>query len=621
VAALAVVALGCGETATSPLERPSNLELPTSSARERAPAALVWDGEQRLEASDAAELDQLGYAVSLGEGRALLGAPGDDAGRGAAYSFARRETSFTEEQKLVASDGGEDDAFGWSASLGVDRALLGAHGVDQYRGAAYVFARNESGFTEEQRLEASDGAAGDQFGWSLSLGEDRALVGASGDDGACGAAYVFVRSGDTWTEEQKLMASDGTAGDQFGWSVALLDDRAVIGALGDDMYRGAAYVFVRSGGTWTEEQKLVAADGAADDHFGSAVSLGENRVMVGAYWEDSLRGAVYGFVRNGDTWTEEQKLIASDGDAGHRFGNSVSVGEGRVAVGAYASAAGRGAAYVFSQEGTSWSEEAKLVASDGSSNDLFGWSVALAADRVLAGAYYDDNLRGAAYAFSLGLADGDGCAESADCANGHCVDGRCCDIDGDSPECAPCTAGDECTSGHCEDGVCCDRACAPSERCRADLKVSGGDGTCGPALVAALGAPCTHGEQCTSGHCVDGYCCNATCDGTCQACTRDSKGEGEDGTCGDVAEGTNPPKSDADPTPDCGENAACRGGECINEPSPSLPDDDSGCGCRAGGAEAGVSGYWLTAALVLFFIARVRHFCHRPALRFGRRLD
>ena len=212
---------------------------------------------------------------------------------------------------------------------------MGAYGADSSRGAAYVFVKSGNSWTEEQKLVASDGAAGENFGYSVSLAGDRALVGAYGSGAARGAAYVFVRNGSAWTEEQKLVASDGAADDAFGWSVSLAGDRALVGAPGNDGDRGAAYVFVRSGSAWTEEQKLVANDGVAFDNFGNAVSLAGDRALVGAYWNDDFRGAAYVFVKSGSSWTAEQKLVASDG-AASRFGNAVSLAGDRALIGAFA---------------------------------------------------------------------------------------------------------------------------------------------------------------------------------------------------------------------------------------------------------------------------------------------
>ena len=406
---LAVVAAACTGTRGSSLDR--------------RVAPLVWGGEQKLLASDAAELDQFGWSVSLASDRALVGAFGESDGRGAAYVFVKNRDAWIEEQKLVASDGAALDKFGSSVSLGTDRILVGAYGAASFRGAAYVFVKSGNSWTEEQKLGASDGAAGENFGYAVSLAGDRALVGAYGSGAARGAAYVFVRGGNAWTEEEKLVASDGAADDAFGWSVALKTDgageRAVLGAPGNDGARGAAYVFARSGNAWSEEQKLVANDGAAFDNFGNTVSLAGVRALVGAYWNDDFRGAAYVFVKSASSWTAEQKLVASDG-AASRFGNAVSLSGDRALIGAFAHDNGRGAATVFSRngDGDSWTEEQRLVASDGQA-DLFAWSVSLAADRALVGAIYNDQLRGAAYTFSLGVANRDASTADADGQDGQ----------------------------------------------------------------------------------------------------------------------------------------------------------------------------------------------------------
>ena len=331
-----------------------------------------------------------------------------------------------------------------------------------------------------------------------------------------------------------------------------------MGAPGDDGARGAAYVFVRSGSAWTEEQELVANDGAAFDNFGNAVSLAGDRALVGAYWNDEFRGAAYVFVNSGSTWTAEQKLVAGDG-AASRFGNAVSLAGDRALIGAFAHDDGRGAAYVFSRSGdiNTWTAEQRLVASDGQA-DLFAWSVSLAADRALVGAIYNDQLRGAAHLFSLGVENRD--AGSADSDVGQ--DGG--PIEAGMP--GSCIRGDECTSGHCEDGICCDRTCAANERCRAELKVSGEDGVCGPAKAAAPGAPCRFDVQCTSGHC-----------------------SGPDGVC-----------ADADAVPD----GACTSGDaCVSGAEPSVPGDGGGCGCRAGSPPASRHA-WLGVVLVLLLLRR-----------------
>jgi hypothetical protein len=506
--------------------------------------ALVWGGEQELTAGDAAEFDQFGYSVSLGDDRALVGAYGDDSYRGAAYVFASNNGRWTEEQKLGAEDGAEADSFGWSVALDGDRALLGAYGSEFYRGAAYIFVRSGGSWVEEQKLVASDGARGDNFGWSVALEGDRALVGAFAKDSSKGAAYVFVRRGSSWTQDAELIASDPSEKDQFGYSVALAGDRALVGAPGKDADRGAGHVFVRDGSSWVEEQKLVASDGAGSsqgglvsgDHLGVSVALAGERALLGAYDHGDLQGAAYVFVQGDGTWTEEQKLVASDGAVGARFGGATSLRSDRALVGAFASSSARGAAYVFLRNDSAWSEEQILTASDGLDMDLFGWSVSLGADRALVGAQSVDNLRGATYGYSLGLENGGHCTADADCASGHCFEERCCE----TADCSPCQANGDCPES---------RYCAGDQTCRPRNTTS-------PELNGYF---CATGETCASGYCVDGVCCDHPCDDTCEACTAALKGEGADGLCGALADGMSPECAHAS-------EPIARGGGCSSWP-------------------------------------------------------
>ena len=187
----------------------------------------------------------------------------------------------------------------------------------------------------------SSGAPGDFFGSSVSISGDTAVVGASGDDVGAGmdqgSAHVFVRSGGVWTQQQQLTGSDGLFGDRFGESVSISGDTLVVGAFGADVgpnsNQGAAYVFVRSGSVWTQQGKLVAADGIADDNFGASVSISGDTVVAGTYCPAS-QGSAYVFVRSPGVWAQQQKLVSSDGAPGDRFGVSVSVSGDTVVAGA-----------------------------------------------------------------------------------------------------------------------------------------------------------------------------------------------------------------------------------------------------------------------------------------------
>src|SRR6266498_2801917 len=213
-------------------------------------------------------------------------------------------------------------------------------------------------FTQHQKLEASDPAAFALFGISVAISGETVVVGAPGDDSR-GSAYVFARNGGVWSQQQKLLASDAAAGDAFGESVAISGGTVVVGAMGDDgaagRDQGSAYVFARSGGVWTQQQKLEASDAAANDLFGLSVAISGETVVVGAPFDagaaGNSQGSAYVFARSGGVWSQQQKLEASDAALGDQFGFSVAVSGGTVVVGAHddSGAAGRlqGSAYVF----------------------------------------------------------------------------------------------------------------------------------------------------------------------------------------------------------------------------------------------------------------------------------
>ncbi len=279
---------------------------------------------------------------------------------------------------------------------------------------------------ETKKLTASDAQADDQFGVSVAVSGDTAVVAArfanAGGTNA-GAAYVFERdqgSQDNWGEVTKLTASDAEAGDLFGTSVAISGDIAIVGARFESAgghQAGAAYVFQRGHGgpdNWGEVAKLTASDAQATDWFGAAVAVSGDTAVVGAYLEDAggdFAGAAYVFQRNqgGESaWGEVTKLTASDAQAEDEFGASVAVSGDTIIVGAFQEDAGgdsAGAAYVFqrSQGGANtWGEVTKLTASDADAGDFFGVGVAVSGDTAVVGADNEDaggSDAGAAYVF------------------------------------------------------------------------------------------------------------------------------------------------------------------------------------------------------------------------------
>jgi hypothetical protein len=342
-----------------------------------------------------------GSSIALSGDTVLVGAGGDDFGTGSAYVFVRNGTTWTQQAKLTASDRAAPDRFGSSIALSGDTALVGAHG----RGSAYVFVRNGTTWAQQAKLIASDrGNHDDCFGCSIALSGDTALVGASDEGGTLqGSAYVFVRNGTTWTQQAKLTANDAVSGGHFGIDVALSGDIALIGShISEVESSGSAYVFVRNGTTWTQQAKLTASDPVPNDHFGRGVAFSGDTALVGAYGDDDSAGSAYVFIRNGTIWTQQAKLTASDRAAQDNFSySSVALNGDTALVGAYCDDSCAGSAYVFVRNGTTWTQRAKLTANDRAAGDVFGVGATLSGGTVLVGAPGDDSSRGAAYVYTL----------------------------------------------------------------------------------------------------------------------------------------------------------------------------------------------------------------------------
>ena len=272
---------------------------------------------------------------------------------GAAYIFIRSESGvWSQQQKIQAGDKESSDEFGSSVAISGDgnTAIVGAFGEDTggtYAGAAYIFIQLAGVWSQQKKIQASDKQQGDYFGQTVSINEDgnTAIVGAFGEDdggSSAGAAYIFTRSvSGVWSEQQKILASDKAAGDYFGYSVSINGDgtMAVVGATRNDTERGNAYVFTRSvSGVWGQQAALVANDRQQDDQFGRSCSMSKdgNTVVVGAHLEDYYgvsAGAIYIFKRISGVWYQRQKVSAHDRQAGDEFGMSVAIsGDGTTVI-------------------------------------------------------------------------------------------------------------------------------------------------------------------------------------------------------------------------------------------------------------------------------------------------
>lgn len=368
-----------------------------------------WSETAKLSASDGAAGDYFGRSISISGEYLIIGAYGDDSSRGSAYVFKRQGTSWIQETKLFASDGTMGDYFGYSVSVDGDYAVITAPGDDSYRGSVYVFNRAGGTWAQIAKLVASDGAAGDVFGVSVFLSGEYAIIGAWYDDEQRGSAYVFRRSEGGWVQAAKLSASDGAINDYFGISVFVEGEYAAVGAFGANGSRGSVYIFKRSGISWTEECKLLASDGAYFHNFGVSLWLDGEYALIGANGYDTHRGCAYVFQRTGDTWVQQAKLIASDGAMSDNFGRSVSFCDGYAVIGAVGVETFTGAAYVFRRSGDGWIEDKKLIASDGVVDDNFGHSVMISGYYIVVEAYLhdisDEVDAGAVYVFKRPIPD------------------------------------------------------------------------------------------------------------------------------------------------------------------------------------------------------------------------
>ncbi len=366
-------------------------------------------------ATDGTSFDSFGYSVAVDGTFAVVGAPnhqvGSNDGQGSAYVFVQVDNSWLLDKELTASDGKANDGFGSSVAISGNTVVVGANnnvvGNNDSQGAAYVFTFNGATWSQQQELTASDGTGGDNFGFNVAIDGNTTVIGAYGrqvgNNAKEGSAYVFTRSGTTWSQQQELTASDGTGSDHFGTSVSISGTSLVIGAgdhqVGSHVQQGSAYVFTSNGTTWSQQQELTAGDGAPSDEFANSVAISGNTVVVGAashkVGSNAGQGAAYVFTRSGTSWSQQQELTSSDGGVNDNFGASVSLSGAAAVVGAYehkvGSNTGEGSSYVFTSNGTNWSQQQELTASDGAAGDLNGISVAISSTgTVVVGAIYHE---------------------------------------------------------------------------------------------------------------------------------------------------------------------------------------------------------------------------------------
>jgi len=372
-------------------------------------------------------------------------------GAGAAYVFTRSGTVWSQQAYLKASNSSGGDFFGASVAISGDTIVVGAFYEDSNAtgvngdqsnnsvleaGAAYVFTRSGTTWSQQAYLKASNTDVNDHFGHSVAISGDTLVVGAfqersnatgingnQGDNSAtdAGAAYVFTRNGTTWSQQAYLKASNTGGGDVFGNSVAISDDTIVVGALREGSVAGAAYVYTRNGMTWSQQAYLKASNTDVNDHFGRSVAISGDTLVVGAFVENSSAtgingdqddnsafraGAAYVFTRSGTTWSQQAYLKASNTGGRDNFGWFVAISGNTLVVAADEedsnatgingdqgdnSVSNSGAVYVFTRNGTTWSQQAYLKASNTGGGDEFGYSVAISGNTLVVGAHREDS--------------------------------------------------------------------------------------------------------------------------------------------------------------------------------------------------------------------------------------
>jgi len=380
-----------------------------------------WVEVQNFTETDAAFDPEFGVSVALHGTIAMVGAQqakiGSNDGQGAVYVFEKSNGVWTETQKLVSNDGQAYDTFGDAIAFNGNTALIGAYGAtinDNFsQGAVYVFTYADGTWTQTQKIALDDGHMNDNFGYSIALSGTTALIGADGatvgTNDFQGAAYVYDGSSGNWTQTGKLTAGDGGIGDIFGYSVVLDGDRAMVGAYGNNGYQGAVYVFGKSGGTWAQTQKLLASDGAANTYFGYATALSGSTLLIGAWGANpggnDMQGSAYVFTEANGLWTQTQQLTASDGLPHDKFGHSVALQGTTALIGAdgWSNSSAQGAVYAFDASSGTFVEAQRFVASDGAPSYQFGLPVTLDGDTALVGSWLwrspDARMPGKAYFF------------------------------------------------------------------------------------------------------------------------------------------------------------------------------------------------------------------------------
>jgi hypothetical protein len=376
---------------------------------------------------------EYGRAVCINGDYAIVGALQDDhsglTDAGAAFVYHYEGGAWVFQAKLISGDPDAVDHYGRSVFINDTHAIVGCSYSDDpatYNGSAYIYVNNNGTWTQQAKLLASDRRRTDRFGVGVGIYGDYAVVGCYGADYTVngttysngGAAYVYHFNGTSWGEEQRLIPNTPFTEEKFGWGVSIYDQTILVGTSEDrnnntDGVAGSAYFFTLQNGTWVQSAKVSPSDIKDGDNFGCAVSLYKDYAIIGAFEDDDKgtdAGTSFIYQNVNGTWTMQQKLTASNGAAGDDFGYSVGIYENMAIVGAYHSNKGysdTGSAYLFTRDGSTWTQTTELVADDPAYNDQLGWFVSITNGWAIAGDPRWDAVRTPA---STDKATNEGCA-------------------------------------------------------------------------------------------------------------------------------------------------------------------------------------------------------------------
>lgn len=388
-------------------------------------AQCEFTEDQKFIPADSAPGDIYAGAVGISGDWMFIMSEWDDINgvdSGSAYIYNWNGSSWVETQKIDPNDGAAGDNFGRSVAVQGSTAVIGAHWdntVGGFRaGSAYIYTFNGSIWVQSQKLVPPDASPISAFGNACWIDGDVMAIAAWRNDvvgNESGAVYTWRFNGTDWAYEEKIVPSDAANMDQFGRGVWVSGDVMVVGAYRNDddgTDSGCAYVFRFNGTTWVEEQKLRASDASANDRLGHSVSIDGDVILAGAHLEDTAgvdAGAAYFFRYNGSTWVEEQKVIVSGAAPGDRAGLAVAVQGDTALISAHrdfgAPTQAPGAVYVFRDLNGVWTEEQKLIASDGVDGDVLGFHVALDGDYAVGGAWRANNNSGTGYVYNIARND------------------------------------------------------------------------------------------------------------------------------------------------------------------------------------------------------------------------